>query len=159
MSVVAHVVHTVVGRTRVKIPSKRGHIAYFYRTGQQLSECPGVSQVASNFRTGSLLIKHTVPFAQIVAFAGEHDLFALQAEKRAPDNLPQQIATSLVWLDAHVTNLSGGELDLRAILIRVLLTIGLLQIARGEILAPASTLLGYVLGFLNLREALKSNRD
>ena len=159
MNIAAHVVHKLLGRTRVKIPSKRGYIEYFGRIGQRLSECPGVTQVATNFRTGSLLIKHTVPFAQVVAFAGEQELFTLQAEKLAPDILSQQVSTNLAWMDTQVVSLSGGDVDLRSILIRVMLIIGLLQIARGEILTPASTLLGYVLGFLNVRAALRSKRD
>ncbi len=101
----------------------------------------------------SLLIQHTVPFAQIVTFAGEHELFTLPAEIAASDTtVLQQAFANLARIDAQIVSFSAGDLDLRSTMLVALLVMSLIQIARGQILAPASTLLWYALELLSARE-------
>lgn len=149
MNAPARIVHQVSGRTRLKIPARRGDVVYFDRVSDRLSDCPGVVAVESNFRTSSVLIQHTIPFKEIAAFAAQHVLFVLQTDRPAPDTLLQQAAASLQDVDGALADRRAGSLNVRSLMLIALLSLGLIQIARGQILAPASSLLLHALELLD----------
>lgn len=153
MNGIAHVAHSLSGRTRLKVPNKRGDIEFFSLAGQWLSECPGVTQVEVNARTGSLLIRHTVPFPQIAAFADDHNLFTLQADNESSGSISHQASANLAWVNTRLAQLSAGTLDLRSVLFLSLLVLCLVQIYRGQILIPAGALLWNMLQLLHWEEA------
>lgn len=153
MSATAHLAHGLPGRTRLKVPDKRGDMKFFTSAGQQLGECPGVTQVEANARTGSLLIRHSVPFSQIAAFADDHNLFTLQADNETSSSISHQAAANLTWVNTQLAQLSAGTLDLRSVMFLTLLVLCLVQIYRGQILIPAGALLWNMLQLLHWEES------
>ncbi len=147
---VAHIVHSLPGRTRLKVPDRRGEPRYFTRLSECLSHCAGVARLQVNPRTGSLLLEHTVPLAQIAAFAQTHQLFTLAP----PDSLQQEITQStqagLRWLNRQFAQASEGLLNVRVVLILGLAGLIFIQVARGQILMPATNLLWFLVQLLDL---------
>lgn len=158
MSPVAYVVHELPKRTRVKVPSQRGNAGYFDRTRGRLEACPGVTQIKTNFRTGSLLLTHTVPFARIATFAGEQALFTL-LEDPEPDTLLQQASESFSRLNGQIVRFSQGDLDVRSILLITVLVMGVIQVARGRIMMPATALFLNALNLMMGNEAAPQKSD
>lgn len=145
---VAHLAHELPGRTRLKIPSERGNTNYFDRVCHELAECPGIVRIEINSRTGSLLILHTELITRIAGFACDHQLFVLQDNSASHHTPLNQAAKKFVELDTAISRFSLGGLDLRSLVFVILLMVSALQIFRGQILAPASTLLWYALELL-----------
>jgi hypothetical protein len=158
MTATAYKVHAVSGRTRLKIPSRRGEAAYFAQVAERLTECPGVVQVRVNSRTASVLISHQAPFDNIAAFAAEEALFALAGES-LHQFLSRYTSENLQWLDELLGLASNGSLDLRSMLIISLVGLSLLQIARGQILLPATSLLWYAGHLLDLKVSPSDDRN
>ncbi len=158
MTATAYKVHAVSGRTRLKIPSQRGDAAYFAQVAERLTECPGVVQVRVNSRTASVLISHQAPFEQIAAFAADEALFALAGEN-LHQFLSRYASENLQWLDELLGLSSNGALDLRSTLIISLVGLSLLQIARGQILLPATSLLWYAGHLLDLKVSPSDDRN
>jgi len=144
----AHLAHELSGRTRLKIPSECGNTNYFDRVCRDLAECPGIGRIEINSRTGSLLILHTESIARIATFARDRDLFILQDKNTPRHTTLSHAAQKLAQLDAAITRFSLGDLDMRSLMFIILLMVSVLQVFRGQILAPASTLLWYALDLL-----------
>lgn len=148
MTPVAYVAHALSGRIRLKVPTERGNADYFDRVGRSLAECPGISRIEVDSRTGSLLLLHSASIARITAFAEDRRLFIVE-EHGAPWQTPlNQAAKQWAELDQAIARFSLGALDMRSLVFMILLLASALQIFRGQILAPASTLLWYVLELL-----------
>ena len=147
---VAHIVHSRPGRTWLKVPGRREEPRYFTRLSECLSHCAGVVRVQTNPRTGSLLLEHTVPLAQIAAFAQANQLFTLAP----PESLQQEITKStqagLRWLNRQFAQVSEGLLNVRVALILGLAGLIFIQVARGQILMPATNLLWFLTQVLDL---------
>lgn len=153
---IAHLAHELSGRTRLKIPSERGNTNYFDRVCRDLAECPGIGRIEVNSRTGSLLILHTEPITRIAGFACDHQLFILQDNGASHYTPLNQAAKKFVELDTAIARFSLGDLDVRSLVFVILLMVSALQIFRGQILAPASTLLWYGLELLlNAKASMK----
>jgi hypothetical protein len=148
---VAYVEHALAGRIRLKVPSERGNADYFDRVGRDLAEFPGINRIKVSSRTGSLLLlydEHNEPISRITAFARDRQLFIVE-DCRSPWRSPlEQAAEQWSQLDNAITRFSLGALDTRSLVFMILLIASALQIFRGQILAPASTLLWYVLELL-----------
>lgn len=149
MSVPARIVHQISGRTRLKIPDRQGDVIYFDRVSDRLSDCPGVTAVESNFRTGGVLIRHAAPLVSIAAFAAAQGLFVLTADRPAPVTLAQRLAAGLQSMESDLIGVSAGSLNGRSLVIMALLSLSAIQIARGQILAPASSLLLHALALVD----------
>ena len=97
-----------------------------------------------------MVIEHRTPFPRIAAFAQEQGLFVLDSYdidvSRA--TISQRFSQQLTWLDEQITDLSDNHLDLRSLLAMGLLAMALLQISRGQVLAPASGLFWQALRLL-----------
>jgi hypothetical protein len=159
MRPVAHIIHQIPGRARLKLPGNRGDQAFFERLVEGLEDHAGVDEVTANSRTGSLLIHHAAPLAEILSFAEQTDLFTVSGELRWRDNLATQTRAHLRTLDERVARLSEGRLDLRSLLILTFLGLTLTQILRGQILPPASTLLWYAARLLGIRNNTSKEPD
>jgi hypothetical protein len=117
---------------------------------ERLSTCPAVSVVEANPLTGSVLIRHTGPFSKIATFAGEGKIFIVTADIVSPITVTNRAAANLAWLEEQFTQLSGGRLDLRSAILIGLLALSVAQITRGEIMAPAVTLLWYAVQLIGV---------
>lgn len=148
MNVSAYVAHRSPGRTRIKVRSQRGNAEYFAELKRRLSQCPGVSGTKANFRTGSLLIIHKTPLPQIISFAQTHSLFTLNSQSEIGHQSPSLLHRAKQGLskaDSEIARLTQGYIDVRSLVLILLVTASTVQVVRGQILAPTSTLLWYAL--------------
>jgi hypothetical protein len=152
----ARVCHLTSGRLRLKIPEKRGDDGFFGTVRERLSGWDAVQAVAVNPLTGSVLVHFADPAALVAENAQKNDLFAVayeemtEAEVEAP--LIERAARGFAAADAAVRRWTAGGADLRGSLFVALLAGGLYQLARGNIAAPAATLLWYAGEMLHLRD-------
>jgi hypothetical protein len=152
----AGITHTISGRLRLKIPSKKGNNSYFESLEQKLSGCDGVQGVKANAVTAGVLLLHNVDINSISRFAEENRLFMVQSlgsERTLLVNrirnsfeeslgsertlLVNRIRNSFEDLNRRTKNLTGGELDVASAAFLSLLSLSIYQIARGNFFAPA----------------------
>jgi hypothetical protein len=137
--------HRIGGRARVRIAERRGDAAFFERVSQSLGRSQGVMRCEANPITGSVLIEHTAPLAQVLGLAQAQELF--RVDRLEPGLVPGQVraAEGLERIDADVRQLTRGEVDLRTVALAILIGMGVVQLIRGNVLAPAVTLFWYAL--------------
>ncbi len=133
----AYCIHRAAGRLRIKIPSEKGNKAYFAFVEEQLARCPLVTAAKSIPITGSVLLSYSGEVPKIAEFAEKNKLFLLISDKQNPGSVAQATITSYKALDAQIQKLSGGNLDLPHTAFVTLAGVGIYQIARGKIKAPA----------------------
>jgi hypothetical protein len=149
----AQVCHRIAGRTRLRVPERRGDAAYFAQVQRALAGQQGVEQCDVNPATASILIEHSASLEALAEYAAQAGLFRLG--NLTPEILPGRIRVRLGLrrLDQELTRASNGELDLATLTGASLLALAAVQLLRGQVLAPASTLLWYALAtvrFLSL---------
>lgn len=139
----AEIVHTMQGRTRLRIGDKRGDGAFFASIATGLSSIPGVYNVEARPLTGSIVIQHGAALTRIGAAAQEARLFTIG------DGFSGPLAEPDVTIDPK----SALALGLGAFAVW--------QLAQGRVLPPALTLLWYASrlgGLLSLGDGAKSGK-
>ncbi len=139
----ARVVHQTPHRVRVKIPEKRHDETYFRQATQQLSHKMPHAQVEANPTTASILVQSPQAGALLAALGGEGDPF--QITEWPDEKTPQfeKIRDNVEGFNAWLRQRTGGRNDARLYIFIALLFSAAYQFARGEIMAPAATLLWY----------------
>lgn len=125
----AELVHAMPGRTRLRVAEKRGDAAFFSAIALRLSALPGVFQVDARPLTGSIVIEHGPPIAQIAARAAEARLFALVEKPR------DEPAPLLAW--------PAPPIEPRLAAAGVLGLVAVWQLLRGQVFPPALTTVWY----------------
>jgi hypothetical protein len=140
----AHLVHAVPGRLRLRIPARRGDAAFFRDVGESFDLCRHVLAAEGNARTASLLIRHEGEPETVWRFAETRGLFLRQdpAAAGAPRVLDRVVADAR-QIDTWFKSSSAGDLDLSTLVTAGLMGMSLLQLARGNFLAPSVTLAWY----------------
>ena len=123
----AELVHTIEGRSRLRIPARRGDDVFFASVATGLSTLQGVSNVEVRSLTGSIVIHHEMPLDGIVRAAEEARLFTLCGATE-----PQFLAA-----------MEAEPLDSRLLLAAGFGALALLQLGRGVVLPQAATLAWY----------------
>jgi hypothetical protein len=142
----AEISHLTPGRLRLRIPERRRDDAFFARVRQHLSDRSGVVRVDVNPITASVLIQFNGAAEDFAA--RDDDLFELDDFPLEPSPL-DAVRDEVVAADRTLRQLTGGA-DLRTLLFFALLAGGLYQLVRGNIAAPAVTLLWYACEALGL---------
>jgi hypothetical protein len=134
----AAVCHMSPGRIRVRVPAMRGDDEYFRAVERDLGARFGA--VVANSATGSILLTGAgVSLSDVRDIAAEHALFAL-AERR-PTPADARTAPTVLELPA-VPLTTAAVFGLLAVV----------QLLRGQVLAPATSLFWYAL------ETLRTSR-
>lgn len=148
----AYVIHSLPGRVRIKIPSKRSDAAYFVRLEAELTRCKGVASIQANLRAASILIGYaaTGDLNTIANFARKRQLFNLEPEGQLPpqQSIGELAAAQIKFLDRLIETGSRGHLDLQSSFFLLFLVLGLRQMWRGQIMQPAIPLLWRVMEIL-----------
>lgn len=84
----AELIHTMPGRTRLRIVARRGDAVFFAAVATGLSALPGVFHVEVRPFTGSIVVSHGPPIARIGAAAQQAGLFTLVESVEAPAEWP-----------------------------------------------------------------------
>ena len=140
MLAAAAIAHSARGRTRYKITARRRDAGYFATVEQQLSKAPEVERVEVNPLTCSVLVHHRCSVETLNAYAEKGGLFLVSALPERPHDLLRQRGS---FLDRQLQDLTGQSLDLRSLTLLLLLSIGLVQLLRGQFAAPALTVFWY----------------
>jgi hypothetical protein len=140
------VLHAIPGRLRIRAPGLRGQPESLNVLAELIAEMPGVRRVSNNPATGSVLILHEPErCAELAAQLVEQE--ALQ--KTAEPAIGQQLAERLGVTGRHVESLIGARFDLRGAAALLLLGVAIAQVARGNVLVPATTAAWYALELLS----------
>lgn len=128
---VATIVHAMQGRTRLRLPERRGDTALFASIATGLSTLPGIVKVEVQPFTGSVLVYHGASLDQIGTAAERAGLFLLEnsgtAEAAADEAKPKLKL----------------PMEPRQAVVSALLAIALWQVMKGHFLPPALTLVWY----------------
>jgi hypothetical protein len=135
---VARITHELPGRLRVHIPERRRNEEFFQHVRESLAKGPGIEHVEANPLTGNILFLHQRDSAHIAELAHALDLFSIIAEEEDPE------------AEAAIDLLSGsfggsGPLTHHDRLALVLVLLAIFETLRGNVAAPAVTLLWYAL--------------
>lgn len=140
----AHVVHALPGRVRVRVPERRGDAAFFEDLASRLATLPAVAAVATNPLTGGVLI-HFTGAVEAFALSAAAVLGDIRLDLSPPPVPPmlERLRGELTSIDATIQGLTEGELDARSVLFAGLIAVSAVQLLRGNIVAPAATMLWY----------------
>lgn len=131
---VATVVHTMGGRTRLRLSELRGDEKYFAGLSKKLAEIGGVRRVDPAPLTGGVLIFHDGPLAAIGEAAERAGLFRLQTEASASVGKPMAPSFSPRTAAAAALALTAAW-----------------QISKENVFPPALTLIWYAARLAGLR--------
>ncbi|THK35353.1 hypothetical protein EHS39_25390 [Ensifer sp. MPMI2T] len=114
----AQIIHRAPGRVRIKIPARRHHAAYFNELRANLLACEGVVAVQVNPLTATVLIEHNES-CDLTTLNHGLDL----ANARPEPLCERQPLPPVARIDAHIRTLSGGEMDLGSLIVKVALAL------------------------------------
>ena len=136
----AHVVHRMPGRARLRVVGRRHDKAYFRAVRERLNSADAVHHVEVNDKTGSILFRFDpdYPFESLVALAD--DLFTL-FQPVAKGSLIGLFLDFYSKLSKSIGAASQDRLRLFELFFALTVILSLVQIWRGKILPPAFTLL------------------
>ncbi len=135
----AYLSHQTSERLRLKIPSKKGDIAYFSSLRKEFSNNQGIKGIEVNPLTGSVLFIHNANKDTITELAEAKSLFRLveKVENTEGSSLSSKISEAFKDLNKQVGSFTGREIDIPGIAFLGLLAVGIFQISRGNFTAPA----------------------
>ncbi|MBK1618729.1 hypothetical protein CKO42_09835 [Lamprobacter modestohalophilus] len=149
MQSIAYQVHRTRERMRLRLPDRRHDEAFFAELCEQLTALPGIVEVSGNPSTAGLLIRLDPTQAQdprlAIAATGRLQIVdgppplspGLNAVRRAADRI-----------DRSLEEQTGGSADLRTLAVLLLIVLAMGQVLRGQLLAPAASLLWYAFELL-----------
>jgi hypothetical protein len=149
----AYVAHHAGERLRLRIPARKGDAAYFARAERALAAASGVRYAEANPLTASLLLQYDGPLGDLIAAGQAHSLFALAPPRIATESILDLVTDQVDHVERLVLHSSRGALDLNTLLFVGLVGAGIVQIARGRALGPASALLANAAAVLALHRA------
>ncbi len=153
MSASARVTHATSNRLRLQVPERRRDSDYFAHLATRLAGLAEVEQVVVNPATAGILIHHHgLSVERLASFGSEQGLFDLHLATPEQHPLWQGAAALGNTLDQQLQRSSSGQVDLRSIGFLVLVAMALVQFSRGQILAPASTLIWYASDLLRQKQ-------
>jgi hypothetical protein len=144
----AHIAHESAGRLRVRVPARRGNEGFFQQAVDALASMPGVSHVQANPVTASILVLHEREVANVAEFAEQQRLFRLDPEPSSGLPAAVRVSAALRRIDHTLFGARGGQAELRTVAFLALLALATHQTVKGNVMAPAVTLLWYALTLL-----------
>ena len=141
----AYIQHAIPGRMRLKVPSRRGDEGYFADVARKLSKVREVRRSEVNAATASVLIEYDPGAAEDTGRLLEigRQLGLDEVIAGAPPVL-EDLQHRSAGVRREVGSFLGSTgLDLNASVFLVLLGLSVIQVMRGQILAPAVTLAWY----------------
>src|SRR5258708_6547253 len=108
---IAYIEHQIPGRLRLRIPERRGDVAFFQRVVEALSKLTDIKELDGSSLTGSVRIRHSGTAEAIAAAASKEGLFEIGkrdggAQPKKPPKEPASPGDAGM-LDSIATGLSG----------------------------------------------------
>jgi hypothetical protein len=117
----AYVAHRSTGRLRIKIPAQRHNARFFSNLRRQLIEHAEIVGIEVNPLTASVLILHRTGFDPSDLqnpFIGL-DIAGIETRPAARSRTAQRVSN----LDGNLRKLSGGEIDLASVILKLALAV------------------------------------
>lgn len=149
----ATIAHAMAGRARFRIPARKGDADYFARIEQTLVTCDGVHHVVANPLTASVLVQHETDVLHLMRCARDQHLFAVREPRLTKGAVMEEVATRIEEADALVRRTTRGAFDLEGIAFVGLLGAAAVQLMRGRILGPATSLIASAIAIMEAHEA------
>jgi len=149
MPAAAYVVHRARGRLRLRIPEHRGDRVFFGGLQERLRALPGIASVTANPVTASMLFLLDPGSSRDPVHAIE--AAGLLEIQDGPAPMPSALSAlrRVSWrIDEALHAQTGGSLELRTLAFLLLVAFAVRQAARGQLLAPAASLLWYAFELL-----------
>lgn len=141
MPPIATVAHYSDGRTRLKVLNKLWDDEYFRSVQEVLRKLPGVASVETNPVTASILILHDLDLSRLLKAAEERELFQVKGAgipvAPATENLETALKDAKNHLNRELKDLTGGEIDLKAMIAFAYFGFSIVQIRRKSFLPAA----------------------
>lgn len=141
--------HESAGRLRLRLGAGQDGID-LARLADRIAEIPAVTRVRARPATGSVIIEHSGPTSDLV----DSLVASLGARIVAPPSPPpvaQVMQLGLMQLDTGLRARTDSTIDLRGLMVLLLLFGAVVQLARGRIAGPATTLALAAFSLLDLR--------
>lgn len=144
----AELLHRSPGRLRLRVPALRRDDQALAGLANAVEAVAGVIAVTPNPLTATLLVRHTAADDEaLLSELGRRTGLALESADAFTDTLAE-VARSFQARRAALRQRTGIDLDPRTLAFYVLLGIGLVQLARGNVMVPATTALWYATSLL-----------
>ncbi|HUK55852.1 MAG TPA: hypothetical protein VLY20_04260 [Nitrospiria bacterium] len=155
------------GRVRIKIPSRKGDLAFFAALKDKLpgsAEILGIQRIEMNPTTGSVLVVHHADFkapelAVISGYLEQMGLVKLEPIDASKNPVSRNIAKTFQNMNQQITDFTSGEIDLQSMALLGLLGLGLFQISRGQFMIPAISAFWYAATLLKDQPVQKNVQE
>lgn len=141
MSVLARVVHTIPGRTRLRAESIKGDVAALSAVQTALEDTRGVQNVEINALTGSILVEHDSNIDEVLRELAARDV--LELDNSEPEHYLATLHRALAESDRRLKVASKGKLDLETISFFGFVGAGIYQCFNNHGLPAGVTLMRY----------------
>ena len=140
--------HLCAGRARLRLAGPAGEDA-FRRLADALALGPRVSRVLARPATGSVIVEATADAETLRTWLETEPALKLLPPAPPPPPADQVARLGLMRLDAGLRARTEGVLGYRAALAGLLLVAAAIQLRRGQIAGPATTLLMSALALID----------
>jgi hypothetical protein len=125
-------VHHLPGRTRFKIPERRGDHAFFDEISEQLRKFPSVREVQANSVTASLLLHYSGDLDSEPMQAALNALTEIVELELSAPPVAKRLRAEAVEVDQAIQRFTHGALDLTSATALGLLALASVQLLRGQ---------------------------
>jgi hypothetical protein len=149
------IAHRTGGRVRLIVPSIERAPEEARRVAEAVAAVEGVGKVEARAATGSLVLFHHGDWADLAGpLAAALGAAIEEAEPEPPSGAAFESTAAMVEvLNREARRVFGGRTDLSELVFLGLLGAGAVQIARGQIVGPASTLFSQALQLMIARRS------
>lgn len=157
MTASLYVAHQTAGRTRLRLAGQKINTADLAAIAELIATLPGVAAAEPRAPTGSIVIQHPgLATGQLNASLQQLPFnWGPQPESDArPALMP--LTGSMDSADEWLHDTTGGRVDMHTAIIIVMLSLALSQAIRGNIMAPATSLVWYALDLLLRKDGRSS---
>lgn len=135
----AHLAHQSARRLRLRLEETAVRSIDAQGLADRLTSVQGVARVVFRPNTGSLIFETLVDAGEVLEALRQGPLLSIKAPPKPPP-VGQMIQMGLLKADMDLGRRTEGALDLRTTIALLLLFGAILQLARGRVAGPATTL-------------------
>ncbi|WP_298819051.1 HMA2 domain-containing protein [Chloroflexus sp.] len=154
----AYIVHQTGERLRLRIPARKGDAGFFMQVERDLAALPGVAYAEANPLTASVLLQYHGEVSELATMAATAGLFTLVPPAPPGETILDIVTDRVDRAEQFVRRVSNGVIDLDTLVLGVLIGASVVQIARGQVFGPASSLLATAATLIASHRARRAER-
>jgi hypothetical protein len=145
----AHIVHRLQGRVRLRVREKCQDLEYFEEVRERLGELSEIADIKINGTTGSILLQHPeTPYSELEALLDDLQLFELTTAPEPAPSALSPVLSGLSGVNQALSHGSAGSVDLRALAFLAVMGLVIRQVLRGQLIGPALPMIVMALNLL-----------